>query len=307
MRSLTSVALGLLCFGAGWWIDSRWDDNAGVVERDRRIPATREKKSPPREEAEPAEETVGGEKVRAKTLEELLQLTKNVPYSTGRARAEIAIRQLTAAELAAVAAEMRTLFKKPGAFAASWFQIRDPFLRRWLALDPLPALAFAGDFVGIVGLVHEDTDVAKPFHEAVRRVFLTGYEPVARILARSPSLYSHVREDCLEVMKSLPPEEALTRIMALDAKTGYNQNDTGSLGEIPSQWVESDPRQAMNWALALPRGNMRRHILHEMANAWGQRNQEEAMAFLKQTPLALLPAGQLRESLESVAKRTPEE
>jgi hypothetical protein len=305
MRSLTFVAVGLLCFSTGWWIDSRWDDNAREVERERHIPAMSEKKSSSKETGELLEKNVGsGETVRAKTLEELLRIVKNVPYSTGRARVEIALRQLTAAELAAVATEMRALFKRPGTAAAFPRQIREPFIRRWLALDPLPALAFAGDFVSFIG---EETGYAKLYGEAVQRAFQTGYEPVARILERSPALYSAVRDQCLEAVKSLPPQEALTRIMALDAKTGYNRNDAGSLGEIPSRWIESDPRQAMNWALALPRGNMRRHLLHEMASAWGQRNQEAAMTFLKETPLTVLPAGQLRESLESVAKRAPEE
>ncbi len=315
MKLPPAILLGILCFGAGWWVDARWSGGAeGAGKGGHRIPAMAGKTGAVAEAgraAATAEDalTVSGTG-KVKTLDELLRLTKGVPYSTGRARAEIAVRRLTAGELAALGAEMRVRFREPGAAAVFPRQVLNPVLRRWLTLDPLPAVEFAGCAPGLL-----DEETEEPCYEALKQVALTDFDAATRLVARRTCLdYEKSYYGCIETFTDLPPQAALARLVEFKDRTGYKLRESQGalqavhggwmpLKDFSSRWAKSNARDAMTWALALPPTDTRAGILRLMIEALceGRGDSPEALAILKETPLTVLPAGRFRKTLEELA------
>jgi hypothetical protein len=243
-----------------------------------------------------------------KTLDDLLALTKDVPFSTGRARAELAIRRLTAGEFGPLALDIRMRFREPGAVALFPRQVLNPLLRRWLAMDRLSAVEFAGCARGVL-----DAETEGPCYETLGKAFRAGGENFTRLLKRETFLnYDKARDSCIAALSDLPPKEALMRQVEFDTQTGYDlrEHDRFRAGVarpdkgLAGRWAVSSPREAMEWALALPATKRRSTILDEMVTTLCIFNnrRDEALAILKETPLSVLPAGRLRERLEEMTR-----
>jgi hypothetical protein len=258
------------------------------------------------EPAPAADALTGSSGATAKTLDDLLALTKDVPFSTGRARAELAIRRLTAGEFGPLALEIRVRFREPGAAALFPRQVLNPLLRRWLAMDPLSAVEFAGCARGVL-----DEETEGPCYEALGKGFRLNFDVTTRLLRRESFLsYDKLRGACIAALHDLPPKEALMRQVEFDTQTGYEVRMQNLLAPPPGldgrgfagRWVKTSPREAMEWALALPATNLRSLLLKEMVITLGPLEHRgwEALDILKGTPPAVLPKGRLRDELEGL-------
>jgi hypothetical protein len=298
MNSSLLAALGTLCFGMGWWVDSRFAGNAKPAAGGHRLPAAVEATvSPGFEKPEFATSSRGLETVEVHNVSDLLKLTQNVPSSTARARAELAIAKFDAEEIGALVMEIRALLK---AQRNTDFprEIMNPLLRRWLTLDPVPALEFGIDFNTFL-----NAETNGPWSEAMLKTFASDLPAATRLMAKDDYAYIDMRWHWIKSLAGTAPAEALAKIVAFDAKTGNARKGADYLGDFPEQWIQSNPRQAMDWALSLPPTHTRREMLGEMAREWSKRDVAAYQAYLNAVPLTILPTGNLREQLVPKAQK----
>jgi hypothetical protein len=216
----------------------------------------------------------------------LLALVDVERRTATRAGLTRALAGRSAAELAAWAAEL-------GKRQKSGSDIRIPLaasevFRHWLQANPAGAAEYALRSGAGSGLLSE---LGHEVESAVAGVFEADPEEAIRLLrlmAGQRELYIYARHRCIERMNGMGPREALEFIVDLDARTGNDRHDAQSLGDFPMQWVESDARGAMEWALALPPGFTRSWLVRTMGGNWAGLDPAAAREFIDAVPRTTL-------------------
>jgi hypothetical protein len=302
-HSLFAVLCVLSC-GAGWWIDARLTDGetSSPAKEDGRIPVTREEAAPnsvsTKSGAHASASPLAVQAVH--TVEDLVKLTRDGYATAIRARLQVALIRMSAAEVAALARELALKLKEKSPLIKDLPPSAAPaVLKRWLDLDSLPALEFAVEHSAFQG-----PEAYAAESEIIQKLYAADAPAAMRLMAKidrdDNQIYSALRTSCIDSLKGMPPEAALARIVEFDAHTRNGIFEDDYFGGFPGQWVKSDPQKAMTWALALPPSRARRDILSEMTEVWAVDGGPELRAFLKQVPATILPGGQLRETLQAL-------
>jgi hypothetical protein len=311
VKPIVLIPAAVLCFGAGWALDHWAGQRNTLSARDNiaRVPASLKKtaadQTPETKATEPASNVAAAP--TARTLDDLLELHNPNAFTASMARIHRALRGKSAAELGALAAECAKRVSPEGTLEGAAWMVGPIIMERWMDLDPLGSLEFGFPhpemFDGSQGNLIEAA--AK---KALRSDLAAGTRLMAKAGHRWRETYIFARVDWVESLQHLPPEKALPLILEFDLQTGNDAQQAQALNAFPAQWIKKDAPTAMNWALALPPGWCRSHVLANMVSSWAVQDAAAARAFMESVPAATLPAGTLRTSLlESLERGTPKE
>lgn len=208
-------------------------------------------------------------------------------WTASTARLERAIKELSDAELAALAEGLK---KYPEAGLA-----QEVVMKRWIELNPAEAIDF------FLNRARFNINVGDEIEAGITKVYNADPATALRLLTamrKYRSLYIFCRARCIDCMEGMSPQEGLAAVVDLDEKTG-NDDSLGAqaLGSFPGKWIESDPETAMTWALRLPLGFTRRNMLSLLGGAWAEKDPAAVQAFLESVPLTTLSNGEVRKCI----------